>query len=136
MISNNTVQAGIITYLKSKAALTVLLANTYAVEVRENQWQGDEFAYPAVRVDLGTQVPDADCEDATLSVGILCFSESNSSKEADTIAGVVNTLLHRKQFTSGTVRYLFYSDGLVPAVRQDKQTWRSEALFRCTIQPA
>lgn len=136
MISNATVQAGLITYLKSKASVTVLLANTNGVEIREDQWQGNQFYYPAVRVRLDVQIPDANCNMATMLIAIQCFSEADSSREADVIASAVNDVLHEKQFTSGDVRYMLYSEGLVPAIRQDEQTWRSEALFRTRVQPA
>lgn len=134
MLANDDIQAGLVQYLKAKVALTALLTGG-AADVREDQWQGTTFTYPAVRVSLDTQFPFADCNKAKLTFSVLCFSEKDSSQEADSLAGVVNDLLHKKAFTSNSIRFILYSNGLIPAIRQDHRTWRSEATFRATVEP-
>ena len=51
MISDELIQAAIISKLKATSSLTSLLAEGVA-GVKEYQWQGDDFKYPAVRLDL------------------------------------------------------------------------------------
>lgn len=90
MIPNNTVQAAIILFLKSKIAITSLLVDNAGVahpdEIREVEWQGDTFAYPNIRVDLGTQtdaIEETNCNISNITFSILVFSELYSSKEAN-----------------------------------------------------
>ena len=132
VIDNNDIQAGIIAYLKANTTVVALLVS--GTSIKEDQWQGTTFVYPAVRVDLGIQLPRANCDGAETTFSILCYSEDASSQEADELAGTVNNQLHRKAFTSSSVRYSIYSQGLIPAIREDDRTWRSEATFHATIE--
>jgi hypothetical protein len=134
MLDNDDIQAGLVAYLKAQATVTALLSDS--ADIKEDQWQGTTFVYPAVRVDLGIQLPIANCDASDIIFSILCYSEDASSKEADELAGTVNNVLHRKAFTNSSVRYSIYSRGLIPAIRMDERTWRSEATFRATIEPS
>jgi hypothetical protein len=118
--------------LKSKADIVAYLDDSG--EIKEDQWQGTTFVYPAVRVDLGTQLPIGDCDTADITFSILCFVEDASSLNADGLAGVVNNDLHKKAFTKNSVRFSIYSQGLIPAIRMDERTWRSEATFHATVE--
>ena len=58
MISNDLVQAAIVAKLKADTTLVAwLTARSAENEIRESQWQGTVFSFPAVRVELGTQEP-------------------------------------------------------------------------------
>ncbi len=104
MIDNDDIQAGLVAYLKAQTTTVVALINSSG-EIKEDQWQGTTFVYPAVRVDLGLQLPKANCDAADVTFSILCYSEDASSQEADELAGTVNNDLHRKAFTQSGVRY-------------------------------
>lgn len=132
MLDNNDIQAGLIAYLKANTTVVALLAS--GTSIKEDQWQGTTFVYPAVRVDLGMQLPRGNCDGAEATFSVICYSEDASSQEADRLAGTVNDQLHRKAFTSSGVRYSIYSRGLIPAIREDERTWRSEATFHATIE--
>ena len=132
MLSNDDIQAGLVVKLKASTTIVALLAS--GTSIKEDQWQGTTFVYPAVRVDLGMQLPRANCDGAEVTFSILCYSEDASSQEADELAGTVNEQLHRKAFTSSSIRYSIYSQGLIPAIREDDRTWRSEATFHATIE--
>ncbi len=134
MLNNNDVQAGLVAYLQAQTTTTVALLNSTA-EIKEDQWQGTTFVYPAVRVDLGPQLPKGNCGGGEVDFSILCYSEDASSNEADELAGIVNNDLHTKAFTQSSVRYSIYSRGLIPAIREDDRTWRSEATFHATVEP-
>ena len=132
MIDNDDIQAGLIAKLKASTTIVALLVS--GTSIKEDQWQGTTFVYPAVRVDLGMQLPRANCDGAEVTFSILCYSEDASSQEADELAGTVNEQLHRKAFTSSSIRYSIYSQGLIPAIREDDRTWRSEATFHATVE--
>jgi hypothetical protein len=132
MLDNGDIQAGLVSYLKSKADIVAYLSDSG--EIKEDQWQGTTFDYPAVRVDLGPQLPNADCDSSEITFSILCYSEDPSSEPADDLANTVNNQLHKKAFTSNSVRFSIYSLGLIPAIREDERTWRSEATYRATVE--
>lgn len=140
MIPNNTVQAAIILFLKSKVAITSLLVDNAGVahpdEIREVEWQGDTFAYPNIRVDLGTQtdaIEETNCDISNITFSILIFSELYSSKEANSMAGVIANIIHKKSMTSGGVQFVRIICTLVPAIRKDERTWRSEIICQSSI---
>jgi hypothetical protein len=143
VISNNIVQAAIITFLKSKVAITSLLVDNAGVahpeEIREVEWQGDTFAYPNIRVDLGTQtdvIMENNCNIWNINFSILVFSEMYSSKEANVILGVIANIMNKFSITSGGVHFVRVICTLVPAIRRDERTWRSELICRSSIHLA
>lgn len=127
--SNNEVKAGLVAKLKADATLLAELSSS--ADIKEAQWQGTEFVYPAVRVRLfANDSPNNDCEYNIVNGSIMVFSEEYSSLEADRIAGIIRTILHKKSFSSSGVAFTgMRVTNLVPAIRQDENTWRSEVLF-------
>ena len=57
------------------------------------------------------------------------FTEDSSSLEADQIAGIISTELHTRQFSSNNFAFSLRLTNLVPAIRIDERTWRSEVLM-------
>jgi hypothetical protein len=98
MVSNGDIQAGIITYIKSKTAITSLLSKTS--DIKESQWMGTDFVYPAIRVyvDFSPTIPPCSPDDA--NIGIEVYSEQKSSAEAQNIAGVIHGIFHGHPFQS------------------------------------
>lgn len=140
MIANNLVQAAIVAYLKSKTSITVKLVDVdgaaHPEEIREDNWQGDTFTYPNIRVDLGNQTNALGprCSVYNQDFSILVFSEYPTSKECDDIAGAVAAELDGKGFTKNSIRFTGIACTLVPAIRRDERTWRSEVICRATVQ--
>ena len=128
--ANDDIKAGLVAKLKADTTLVAALSSSS--DIKESQWQGDTFVYPAVRVRILSNVPpDSDCEYGIVTAGVLVFSEEASSLEADTIAGIIRTALHKKSFTSSGVAFTgMRVTNLVPAIRSDRNTWRSEVLLR------
>jgi len=93
MLSIAEVKEGLVSYLKSKTAITDRLTDG-AEEIREVQWQGSDFTYPNVRVRVRELTPHADCGLGTIACHIYVFSEDASSKEADEISGIIANELH------------------------------------------
>lgn len=138
MISNNSIQAALITYLKANTVLLAKLSSS--ADIKENQWQGTDFIYPAVRIDLGTQVPDGNpqCNYSSLPITVQVFTEDASSLNCDTIAGTIGTILHGANFHDTTQKVTFVRltvIGLVGAIRRDSLTWYSEVNVRALISP-
>jgi hypothetical protein len=98
MISNDDIQAGIIAYMKSKPAIVSLLSK--AGDIKESQWMGTDFTYPAIRVyvDFSPTIPPCSPDDA--NIGIEVYSEQKSSAEAQNIAGVIHGIFHGHPFQS------------------------------------
>lgn len=137
MQRNDLIQSALVAYLKSKATILAELKNTD--EIREDQWQGKEFSYPNIRVRLISNIPlQNECDGSTVVASILVFSEEASSYQADRIAGIINQALcgtngKGKSFEYQSIRFSTFPQNLIPAIRQDTRTWRSEVLVTMTV---
>lgn len=130
MLSNNTIQAAIIAKLKGNATIVAELASN--AEIKEDQYQGTEFVYPAVRVQLTSNEPltqDANCHHTRIGLSILVFAEDDSSLNSDRIAGIIHNELHAQQYTINAIAISLHTTNLVPAIRSDIRTWRSQILM-------
>jgi len=138
MISDDLIQAAIVTTLKANSTLTAWLsARSSADEIREASFQGAVFEYPSVRVQLGTQTEAGNppCY-STLPFTLWCFSESDSSREADQLAGLVYPVLLRQKFsgtgfTSGLITAT--GGGILKATRVSNRVWRAGVQLQCNI---
>jgi hypothetical protein len=128
VLRNDQVQAAWVAYLKSKSDITGQLDDTD--EIREDSWQGSQFSYPNIRVRLIENVPQEgrDCNLHNITIATMAFSEEASSQQADTIAGIIMVTLHDLQFTSNGIAFGVRTTNLIPAVRTDERTWRSEVI--------
>ena len=127
---NDEIQAGLVSYLKSKTAITSLLYSDETKQIKEYMWQGTEEAYyPCIRVKLFGNIPEDDCTKTRYSASILAFDENASSHDADYIAGIIAGILRRRNFTSEGVAFTCRVTNVIHAVRQDMRTWRSEILI-------
>jgi hypothetical protein len=125
---NNQIQKEIIAKLK---ASSTVIAVVISAEIREDQWQGTEFSYPNIRVRMISNKPDSasNCFRTSVVLSIQVFSEDASSSEADDIAGIINDVLHDHPFSSSGLHFSLRTTNLVPAIRSDTRTWRSEVLM-------
>lgn len=134
MISINTIQAEIITYLKSRTAITNVVTSA---EIREDQWNGTGFIYPNLRVAMLPNRPMAErnCTGNIFDVSIFVNTETSNSKLADDIAAVVATELHEQSFTQGAYKFTgLIVTQLVPAVADaTKKVWTAQVQIRGTI---
>lgn len=148
MISNEVLKSDIVALLKGFTALTNLLVRSDGEggeeNVKESQYAGTQFFYPAVRVRINRQIPLTDrghCDHARLSLSIRVLTEGASSQECDTIAGVVNSFLHGSsgggRFIRGTGWSSFMrSNGLEAAIRTGERAWMAVANFEGVVYPA
>lgn len=140
MISNDVIQASVIARLKANTALVDWLTDRSAGnEIRESSWQGAEFVFPAVRVELGTQVPEditSVCylTNGTMPFTVFSFTEDDSSRNANILAGLVNQVLIGNRLSgTGFRSLLIESDGLTGAQRTVDNLWRAVGLYRAYV---
>lgn len=129
MLRNDQIQSAIIDRLKGNTSILALLSSSG--DIKEDQWQGTSFVYPAVRLQLNSNQPlgDANCRHSTISLSILVYTEDDNSLLVDKIAGIINNELHDKQFSSSGIAVSLRTTNLVPAVKSDVRTWRSQILM-------
>jgi hypothetical protein len=126
---NDEIKQGLVAYMKSKLTITNLLYNDDPDEIKEYNWQGTVSFYPCVRLRLIANLPILNCDGSDFTAGVMAFSEQASSAEADNIAGIIANILHDKGFSSSGIAYRTRVTNIVPAIRQDERTWRSEVLL-------
>jgi hypothetical protein len=120
--------------LKNLSDITDSLSPNDADEIREDQWQSKNFTYPNIRLRLiSNDIDMAQCDLHSVLFSCLCFSEEYSSQQADTIAGIIGITLHERSFLSNGIAFTTTVTDLVPAIRSDERTWRSEALIRASV---
>lgn len=132
MIPNDRTKEAVNTRLRAHAALTALLPDGVQ-GVREVNWRGNDFKYPNVRIQMGTQfdaTPETNCTPTYQPFDVFVFSELHSSQEADTIAGIVEAYLRGSTFTINNVKFSNVKVlELIPALQEDPHTWRAQ--IRC-----
>jgi len=141
MITNEQIQQALVARLRDNTrpeilALHAVLASSE--EIRENQFQGTVFIYPAIRVSFAYLNPteNTPCRDDIFRsyFSIVSFSEGTSSLEADTIAGLVAEALDEAMLDEITFRTGNISLGSVnAAIRISPRLWRAETFFRTSI---
>lgn len=139
MIRNDLIQAAIVAKLKANTTLVNwLTARSAGSEIREATWQGRDFVYPCVRVQVGTQEPDGNgpcyTTNGSTTFTLFSYSEHDSSQECDELAGVANAALLGLHiagtgFTTGPV----LSDALIKATRTGERVWESVGLYRMQV---
>lgn len=129
MLRNDQIQSAFISYLKIMPSILNALPDDK--EIREDQYQGTDYGYPNVRVKLNSNTPIGGkyCKLSIVTLSILVFSETSTSLESDMIAGIINAEIHEKQFSHGGVNFALRTTNLIPAIRSDVRTWRSEILM-------
>jgi hypothetical protein len=136
MIDSLTIQIDLIADLKLSATITALLNSVD--EIKESQYQGRDFSYPAVRLQILTNRPYPSrekCDHSEVTFALRSYAESASSKSCGEIANAILDRYHRRFFTGTGWRSWFrlISQGQ-PEVLRDG-LWRIENLFRGNVYP-
>ena len=136
MIRNDEVQAEWVRTAKANANILAQLNDNN--EIREDQWQGAGFSYPAIRVNQIVLSPIKDhCDKWEFRTSFEVYSEEASSQQADRIAGIIGGEYHNTAYTSNGIRFyrvLVAPNGLLSAIREDDRTWRSEVVLVGSVQ--
>ncbi len=100
-VTSLDVQAAVISYLKGQTSITSQLTGISGTEIREYQWQGADFVYPALRVYVDLRPSINGCGPDTAMVCIEAHSEQKSSMPCQQLTGALTTVLHKKRFKAG-----------------------------------
>jgi len=121
------VQLALIERLKADTALVALLGT--ADQIKETEWQGASFVYPAVRVENTVRPNVAYCPPDDVDITIFCLSEQKSSKQCSLIAARVSKLLHNTRGITATngVNFVFFRVTSIPYPKQQEgqSVWQS-----------
>ena len=120
-----TLQEAWIAYLKAQPTVVNLLTNGGANEIKETQWQGDTFSYPAIRIYIDEMPNVVTCSPETIEVYIDVFSEQKSSKEARHITAALEALLKKTQFSQNGIKFPMVWTKKVIHPKRDIYSWRA-----------
>lgn len=122
MTTGNDVQAVFLADLKAKATVTSLLAS--AGSIKENQWQGTDFVYPAVRLSVDFFPAINRClHRAEIIVSV--FSEEKSSDQASSIAAAIQNAYHGIPFKRNGIQFPTIIVSRVDAPDRSIYAWES-----------
>jgi len=135
MLSPHEVQAAFITLLQGNAALVAALAGPEAI--KEAEWAGSSFDYPAVRLDIADMRPQGNgaCAARWLSVtgSIIVLSKGDSSAECLTVLGLVQNAIQGRHLTgAGLTSLEVRVEQAIYPYREDN-IWRGEIPFATTV---
>jgi len=133
LITNAEIQASIVGWLKGRPLVVAEIMDSD--EIKEDQWQGTAFVYPAIRVRLISNKPEyrQGCVQP-ITFGVQVYTEDASSKNCDRIAGIIGKEIHDNQLSTGGLHFGMFVTDLVPAYRRDSQTWMAEVLVKADVQ--
>jgi hypothetical protein len=134
MLSPDTVQAALVAVLKANGTLVGALAGPDSI--KEAQWRGTTFDYPAVRVDITDMRPQGNgaCAEQWLAVAgaIIVFSKIDSSVECMTVLGLVQNAIQRRRLAGAGLTSLDLRVEFVVYPYREGNIWRGEIAFGTT----
>jgi hypothetical protein len=132
-VTEESVQAAFISYLKSQPTLTSQFTGVSGTEIREYQWQGADFVYPALRIYVDVMPSINGCGTDTVKVCLEVFSEQKSSLQAKHISGTLVELLHKKRFKAGGLDFPMVR--VVNTDRADRTiyAWKCRVNLECLV---
>jgi hypothetical protein len=103
-------------------------------EVREAEYQGRSFSYPAIRIDVQRQTPGVvNTEKCVVNQAfwvIRVYDENDSSSNCDRIASIVANQLDRGYVSDETLLInRMYLNGLMGARQVAEKLWMAELIF-------
>lgn len=145
MIGPNNRKATLYQALNANTALVnFLTARSSADEIRDLDWQGRDFLYPAVRFSAGTESPSTDgsCHpySSNWAFQVYAFSETKSAAECGQLAVLIHEALTLQKLTVygqtgslGIRTNLIITDQIPAPVRASIDVWRCQVGFRTII---
>jgi hypothetical protein len=138
MLSPNTIQAAMLALLKANLPLTTALGG--AAAIKEAEWHGTGFTYPACRLDLSDVRPDgtgACAEEWGGLVGrIVVYSKQDSSSECLTLLGLVQDAIQRRRLTGAGLTSLEIKIDSTVLPYLEGGVWRGDVVIYTTAIPA
>ena len=134
MISDEKIQSDLMTKIKSLGSIT-----TGTSDIREFEWQGDEFTYPNIRLDLEDNRYEFNeqerCALQTIEFSVYIYSEQRSSKQCSYIKGLVANALIGLGFTGTYAKYTHIRLlENIPAIRVSEREFRAQLKLTTFVQ--
>ena len=82
------IQAAVISYLKASPTITSQMTGISGTEIRETQWQGSDFVYPALRVYVDFMPSINGCGVDSAHICIEVHAEEKSSLMTKVLSGI------------------------------------------------
>lgn len=122
------VQIALIEYLKADTNLVTMLGTPD--QIKEVEWQGADFIYPAVRVENTVHPNMVDCSPDDVDVTIWVMSEKKSSLQTNQIVDYIAKMFYAKRnlFTASNGLVLVYSrttEAPYPSQQEGQSVWQS-----------
>lgn len=140
VISNDIIQGALVAHLKTITALTTKLSDygSDSTEIRENQWKGADFLYPAIRVQIRNNNPiQGYCAASDINISIIIFTEDQSSAHCNELSGIIGAYLKDRQFGStfqgSAYHFSMGRMNLVPAMDVGSLLWRAEVVISGSV---
>ena len=138
MIDTWQILADLISALRGESTITSLLAS--AQEVREINYMGDEFGFPAIRVRIDTHEPmrgTEPCDNSIAIFSIFVYTEDASSLLCQQVTAAVKSFLHRSQLAgTGYNIATILSTGISAPAPTGPQTWMQRSGYRGNVYPS
>ena len=93
-LNKETCKAAWIDNLKAQADLVAIVGD----EIRECEYQGTDWVYPCVRLDVDFKPSINGCGPDDAYVSIYCYTAEKSSKQATHIASIIEDHYHKINF--------------------------------------
>lgn len=105
-VNEELIQAAWIAKLKSMSNLTSQLIGVSGTAIKENQWQGADFVYPALRVYVDVYPSINGCGPDRAEVCTEVYDDFKSSIHVKHIGGILIADLHKHRFKSQGLDFL------------------------------
>ena len=123
MYDNYDVRVALVAWLKANSTITATLTDTN--EIRELDWQGEDFSFPNIRVTYSVTPTQCNITDVTAVVSY--FSERKSSKQAIQSQGIIAKQLHEDDFTANSIHMSAIVVTQLPdAVQVSEGVWKAD----------
>jgi len=119
----------VIAFLKADVAIVAVVGD----EIREANWMGSDFTYPALRVDtsrMSAQILNGNCEGEwfLITFSVYIFSEGRSSKAGQNLAGLVGRRFQNNRLITADFRSQPLNIDYNSPVTDGKTHWRGEVI--------
>jgi len=128
MLDNVDIRKALVSWLKANTTIVATLTDPN--EIRELDWQGEDYSYPNIRVTCS--VSPTQCNITDVDATISCFSEQKSSYQSILMQGIIAKQLHNKDgFSSGVVNFSSIRVTNLPDATQfENGVWKADVILK------
>ena len=124
-VDNYQLRIAWVAWLKDNSTVTDTLDDTD--EIRELDWQGEDFSYPNIRVTCAVVPGQCGITDATARISY--FSEEKSSLQAIQSQGIIAKQVHNKDFTKSSVKVSGITVVDLPDAVEEDGVWQADIML-------